>query len=163
MDTQKIGKFLKELRKEHDMTQEQLGERIGVTNKTVSRWETGNYMPPIESLKLLSDIYQISINEILSGERLDKEQYIDAAEENITLALEQIEAKNKKVDTTMFAVLVITTILAIVIIVLLPGGSHLTSADRIREIIVICLVWAMALISNTLNIVTTVLLKERND
>ncbi len=163
MDTQKIGKFLKELRKEHDMTQEQLGERIGVTNKTVSRWETGNYMPPIESLKLLSDIYQISINEILSGERLDKEQYIDAAEENITVALEQIEAKNKKVDTTMFAVLVITTILAIVIMVLLPGGSHLTSADRIREIIVICLVWAMALISNTLNIVTTVLLKERND
>lgn len=163
MDTQKIGKFLKELRKEHDMTQEQLGERIGVTNKTVSRWETGNYMPPIESLKLLSDIYQISINEILSGERLDKEQYIDAAEENITVALEQIEAKNKKVDTTMFAVLVITTILAIVIMVLLPGGNHLTSADRIREIIVICLVWAMALISNTLNIVTTVLLKERND
>jgi len=52
MDTQKIGKFLKELRKEHDMTQEQLGERIGVTNKTVSRWKTGNYMPPIESLKL---------------------------------------------------------------------------------------------------------------
>lgn len=41
MDTQKIGKFLKELRKENNMTQEQLGEKIGVTNKTVSRWETG--------------------------------------------------------------------------------------------------------------------------
>lgn len=53
----KVGRFLKEIRKQNNMTQEQLGERIGVTNKTVSRWETGNYMPPIESLKLLSDIY----------------------------------------------------------------------------------------------------------
>ena len=44
------------------MTQEQLGERIGVTNKTVSRWKTGNHMPPVECLELLSDIYQISIN-----------------------------------------------------------------------------------------------------
>ena len=56
MDTKMIGSFLKELRKENNMTQEQLGERIGVTNKTVSRWETGNYMPPVESLILLSDI-----------------------------------------------------------------------------------------------------------
>ena len=67
MDTQRIGKLLSELRKQNEMTQEQLGLKIGVTNKTISRWETGNYMPPIESLKLLSDIYQISINEILSG------------------------------------------------------------------------------------------------
>lgn len=46
MDTKKVGLFLKQLRKENNMTQEQLGEKIGVTNKTVSRWETGNYMPP---------------------------------------------------------------------------------------------------------------------
>lgn len=46
MDVQKIGDFLKELRKQNNMTQEQLGERVGVTNKTVSRWETGKYMPP---------------------------------------------------------------------------------------------------------------------
>ena len=69
MDVQKIGEFLKELRKQNNMTQEQLGERVGVTNKTVSRWETGKYMPPIECLKSLSDLYQISINEILTGER----------------------------------------------------------------------------------------------
>ena len=61
MDTKKVGAFLKHLRKENNMTQEQLGERIGVTNKTVSRWETGNYMSPVECLELLSDIYQISI------------------------------------------------------------------------------------------------------
>lgn len=75
MDIQKIGGFLKELRKQNNMTQEQLGERVGVTNKTVSRWETGKYMPPIECLKLLSEIYQISINEILTGEKLNEEDY----------------------------------------------------------------------------------------
>lgn len=51
MDTKKVGAFLKKLRKENNMTQEQLGERIGVTNKTISRWETGNYMPPVECLE----------------------------------------------------------------------------------------------------------------
>ena len=98
MDTQKIGKFLKDLRKEHDMTQGQLGERIGVTNKTVSRWETGNYMPPIESMKLLSDIYQISINEILAGERLNDVDYKEVAEDNISVVLEQMEESKKKFE-----------------------------------------------------------------
>ena len=74
MDTTKTGFFLKELRKENNMTQEQLGERIGVTNKTISRWETGNYMPPVESLILLGDIYGISINEILAGERVENDK-----------------------------------------------------------------------------------------
>ena len=69
MDTKMIGSFLKELRKENNMTQEQLGERIGVTNKTVSRWETGNNMPDISILVDIADYYDISIPEIISGER----------------------------------------------------------------------------------------------
>ena len=52
MDTVKMGKFLKELRKEKGLTQEQLGEKIGVTNKTVSRWENGNYFPPKHLIRL---------------------------------------------------------------------------------------------------------------
>ena len=96
MDTKKIGMFLKELRKQNNMTQEQLGERLGVTNKTISRWETGNYMPPIECLKRLSDIYIISINEIISGKRLNEENYKMEAEENITVAFEQMESKKNK-------------------------------------------------------------------
>lgn len=53
MDQVKIGKFIAELRRENQMTQEALGEKIGVTNKTISRWENGNYMPDIEMLQLL--------------------------------------------------------------------------------------------------------------
>ena len=54
MDTIKIGNFLAELRKEQNLTQEALGEKLGVTNKTVSRWENGNYLPPVEILQELS-------------------------------------------------------------------------------------------------------------
>lgn len=88
MDLEKIGQFLAELRKERNLTQEQLGEKIGVTNKTVSRWEKGNYLPPAQMLKALSELYGVSINELLTGERLAAEDYQEKAEENIAAVLE---------------------------------------------------------------------------
>ena len=83
MDTIKIGNFLAELRKEQVLTQEALGEKLGVTNKTVSRWENGNYLPPVEMLQELSKLYAVSINEILCGERIAEENYQAKAEETI--------------------------------------------------------------------------------
>lgn len=87
MDIQKIGSFLGELRREHNLTQEQLGDQLGVTNKTVSRWENGNYLPPVEMLQQLSELYCVSINELLSGQRLKETDYRLQAEENIKSAL----------------------------------------------------------------------------
>ena len=81
MDVREIGVFLAELRKEKCWTQEQLGQKLGVTNKTVSRWENGNYMPPVDILLELSKLYDISINEILSGQRLTEAEYHEKAEE----------------------------------------------------------------------------------
>lgn len=69
LDQKKIGSFLKELRKEKGITQEQLAEELGVTGRTVSRWETGNNMPDISLLVDISDYYQVSIPEIIAGER----------------------------------------------------------------------------------------------
>ena len=161
MDIQKIGEFLKELRKQNNMTQEQLGERVGVTNKTISRWETGKYMPPIECLKLLSDIYQISINEILTGEKLNEEDYRGAAENNIVYTLEEIEAKEKKIENTMFIIMGITSLLAIASMFLLPEGSGLTVIEKVKEIIAVIFIWAIALISNTLCIITIISKKNK--
>ncbi len=87
MDMQKIGAFLAQLRKERGMTQEQLGEKLGVSNKTVSRWETGTYLPPVEMLQTLSDFYGITINEILAAQTLSQEQFREKAEENVKTAL----------------------------------------------------------------------------
>ena len=87
MDMKKIGTFLAQLRKENGLTQEQLGEKLGVTNKTVSRWETGTYLPPVEMMKEMGALYGVSINEIVSGERLEGDAYREKAEENIGQAL----------------------------------------------------------------------------
>lgn len=83
MDQVKIGKFIAFLRKQHGLTQEALGEKLGVTNKTVSRWETGNYMPDIEMLQLLSREFDVSINELLAGEFLSDEEFRKKADENV--------------------------------------------------------------------------------
>ena len=161
MDIQRIGNFLKELRKQNNMTQEQLGERIGVTNKTVSRWETGKYMPPIECLKLLSEIYQVSINEILTGEKLNEESYKEASENNIAVTLEEIEAREKKFETTIFIIMGITTLLAISSMFLLPNGNGLTTIEKIKEVIVIIFIWTITLISNTLSIIAIISKKNK--
>lgn len=83
MDQVKIGKFLAELRREKSMTQELLGQKIGVTNKTISRWENGNYMPDVETLFQLSGIFQVSVNELLSGERISDGNVRKKADENL--------------------------------------------------------------------------------
>lgn len=74
MDQIKTGKFISELRRSRGFTQEELGRRLGVSNKTVSRWENGNYMPDIETLRLLSKEFGISIEELLDGERKTAEK-----------------------------------------------------------------------------------------
>lgn len=109
MDMQKIGSFLAELRKEKNLTQDELGAQIGVTNKTISRWETGNYLPPVEMLQTLGDTYGVSINEILNGERISDGNYKDISEQNIKSALtksDSVIAKHRKIMNWVIAVVV---------------------------------------------------------
>ena len=87
MDMTKMGAFLQTLRKEQGLTQEQLGEKIGVTSKTVSRWETGAYMVPVDMLLALSELYGVSMNELVAGERLTPEELPAKAEENLAAVM----------------------------------------------------------------------------
>lgn len=121
MDQMKTGKFIAFLRKEKGLTQEQLGKKLGVTNKTVSRWENGNYMPDVEMLSLLSKEFGVSMNEIISGERILADDFKKAADDNLVMALnnstftlkEKIDFFKKKwlkehISTIIFAVVVWT-------------------------------------------------------
>lgn len=99
MDLKQIGMFLAQLRKERNLTQEQLGEKLGVSNKTVSRWENGNYLPPVEALQLMSEFYGLTINEILSARRLTPTEYQEKAEENLKAVVDLSPfSLNEKVD-----------------------------------------------------------------
>ena len=91
MDMNKMGAFLQVLRKEQGLTQEQLGEKLHISSKTISRWETGTYMPPVEMLLALSELYGVSMNELVAGERLTPEALPQAAEENLTASLKEQE------------------------------------------------------------------------
>ena len=88
MDLIRFGSFLAQLRREKGLTQQALGERLGVTNKTVSRWETGCYLPDVEMLSLLSKEFGVSIHELVAGERLAAEEFKEAADANLADALE---------------------------------------------------------------------------
>ncbi len=93
MDQEKVGNFIGSLRRERGMTQEELGERLGVTNKTVSRWETGKYMPDVDKLLELAGLLGVSVNELLSGERLETpERAAEKADENLISALSESDA-----------------------------------------------------------------------
>jgi len=87
MDTVKIGALLKTLRKEHGMTQEQLAEKSGVTNRTVSRWEVGSNMPDLDIIIDLSELYQIEIKDLFNGEK----KTIEVSKENTESARQLAE------------------------------------------------------------------------
>ena len=83
MDTKKIGKFISENRKRKGLTQEQLGELLGVTNKTISRWENGNYMPDLSLLVPLSETLDISLNELLNGKYITEDKIMETTEKSL--------------------------------------------------------------------------------
>ena len=95
MDSKKIGAFIAVNRKKKGLTQEQLGEKLGVSNKTVSRWENGNYMPDLSLLEPLSKELGISLNELLAGETIEKENAMVYMEQNILDTIDYTDKKMK--------------------------------------------------------------------
>ena len=96
MDTKKIGRFIAENRKVKKLTQKELAERLGVSDKTVSRWENGNYMPDLSLLQPLSEELGITLNELLSGEHIKQEHAAEKAEASLASTLEYSDRKIKK-------------------------------------------------------------------
>lgn len=89
MDQEKIGKFIVELRKEKELTQKELADKLGVTDRAVSNWETGRRLPDYSLLPDLCKTLSISINEFFVGERINDENYKKIADENLFKALSE--------------------------------------------------------------------------
>ena len=111
MDLVKTGAFLKELRKEKNITQEQLAEEMGVSRRTVSRWETGSNMPDMDVLIDISDFYEVDLREILDGER--KSEQMDKEMKDTVLKVAEYENEGKKRIAVVIIVYSVLGILAL--------------------------------------------------
>ena len=110
MNTRDFGQFLYQLRKEKGLTQIQLAEKLNITDKAISRWETGKNYPDIELFEDLSNILDVSVSELLEGKRVEKEKLFEVSEEQI---VNQIK-KKKKSDKKYRVIICIAVILAII-------------------------------------------------
>lgn len=95
MNNKKIGNFIQGLRLELNMTQKDLAEKLYITDKAVSKWETGNSIPDICILEKLSNILNVSVTELLNGERIDNEN-LESADKIIIDKLSTDKKKNEK-------------------------------------------------------------------
>lgn len=127
MDTYKIGKFIAQNRKKLNMTQAQLAEKLGVTGKTVSRWENGNYMPDLSLLQPLAKELDITLNELLQGECIPQEQLAPKAEETIRMT---VDYSNKKIHQKQKAVIIVVVLC---MIVMLLTGYKFTQDNYLRD------------------------------
>ena len=109
MDLKKIGSFLKELRKEKGITQEELAEMLYVSGRTVSRWETGTNMPDISLLVDIAEIFDVSIPEIINGERKNEIMEKEVKETVLKLT-DYSEVMNQKIKGRLFVLTVIAII-----------------------------------------------------
>ena len=98
MNQEKIGKFIANLRKEKNMTQQELAKKLGVTDRAISKWENGRGLPDYSLLQDLCDTLSISINELFSGEKISKEDYKTKAEENMSKLINDNYSEKKKIN-----------------------------------------------------------------
>ena len=119
MDQIKIGKFIAELRKQKKLTQEQLAEKLGITKNAVSKWERGLGLMDLSLLKPLSEILNVSVTEILNGEKFDKEEINSKSEELLIDTLDYSTNVIKKVKKNKVLIILLTISITILSIILL--------------------------------------------
>jgi transcriptional regulator with XRE-family HTH domain len=106
MDLIKIGKFIADCRKKKNITQEQLAEKLYITDRAVSKWERGLSLPDADKMLDLCNILDISVNELLNGEKIDMKDYEKKTEELLVELAKQDELKNRKLMTAMWTILI---------------------------------------------------------
>ena len=108
MDQIKIGRFIAVRRKRANLTQLQLADRLGITDKAVSKWERGITMPDTSIMLELCDILGISVNELLSGEEINMENSSQKNEQLLLDMAKELEKKNKTIWSSMWAIMIVS-------------------------------------------------------
>ena len=144
MDNKKFGDFIKELRKEKQLTQKELGEKLNITDKAISKWERGLSFPDIAVLKDLAEFFEIDISELLNGERgkkqeIDIEKAIKEAIENYKnieeKKKEKVQKVKKRIGVISIIIFVFALILQIVYLIIFKRHNYEYVIDALEYII----------------------------
>lgn len=150
MDATKCGTFIAELRSERGMTQKELSEALNVSDKAISRWETGKGYPDVSSLMALSQFFSVSVNELLSGKRINIEKLPTTADENVLEVIRKNERINKKQkkQVTIYTLLLIIAISPVLFILGKSLFETFTTEIKVENILtsVISFVIAVAIL-----------------
>lgn len=114
MDQIKVGKFIAKCRHEKKLTQAELADKLMVTDRAISKWETGNGMPDSSIMLDLCNELGISVNELLSGEKINMKDYFEKAEENLICMKQSEDNINKKLDIVKKIAFVICIIFSVI-------------------------------------------------
>lgn len=123
MDNMKIGNFIREQRTICNLTQKELADKINCTDKAVSRWETGRGIPDVSLLIPLADALDVSVNEILSGEKIAEEEQIERMEETIVNTMSEKKRETGRLNKVIYAFLVFSEIFSIYFFTISATGS----------------------------------------
>ena len=136
MNQEKIGKFIAECRKDKKMTQSELAEKLGVTDKSIGNWENGRNMPDLSLFKPLCEELGITINDLMSGEKINKDKYQEKFEENIVNTIDYSTKKINKYSNVIGLLLVIFGLfISISAIMIFPSESSWGSIYSVFGII----------------------------
>lgn len=134
MDQYKIGKFIALCRKEHNLTQRQLADKLDVSDKTISKWECGNGLPEISLMLPLCEVLEISVNELLSGEKIEASEYRKKAELNFMDLIRERQENKKK--TILSVIIGLMIIISATTMIMAAGLIEMSIGWRIALIVV---------------------------
>lgn len=129
MDQIKTGKFIAQMRKEQGLTQSQLANKLFISNKTISKWETGKGLPEVSLMLPLCEILGINVNELLTGEKISIAEYKEKAEENMMNLVQEAQESKKKLIIS--AVVAFLSVLSAIPLILVSEMFEMPVAARI--------------------------------
>ncbi len=132
MDQIKTGKFIAQMRKEQGLTQSQLADKLFISNKTISKWETGKGLPEVSIMLPLCEILGINVNELLTGEKISIAEYKEKAEENMMNLVHEAQESRKKIIIS--AIVAFLSVISAVPLILVSGIFEMPIAARITLI-----------------------------
>lgn len=145
MNQKKIGRFIAVCRKENGYTQASLAEKLGITDRAISKWENGKSLPDPSIMLEVCELLQINVNELLTGERLNRDDYKEMAEKNL-MELAKQEELNNKILLSLEYVIGYTCSVSFLVLIFVASFATMAPIWRILVILVGCVIFMVGMV-----------------